>query len=343
VPGRAAGVLGCLSWARSFPVLRLGFVLSWLCLALAVTGYAARDRWAGVAVLSYVPLLPIALTSMALAALQSARVRARKALFGVSLIAVIWALPAMVGWGTPRLDHAPLASAVRLLHWNVLWGGPRGFDGMRDTIVAEAPDVVVLSEAPREAPLADLVARLGRGWSMVHVQNPEPANYWYKMVVASRWPVRLLGEQAVDRGRTMLAQIDAPERSLRILVVDGQSDPARDRTKMLRDVAKIVRGEDRAGTPVDVLAGDFNAPGRSLGFDELFQAGYSLAASVSHSWRATWPSFLPLLDLDHVLLRDSIAFDCRFFSNPNSDHRGQVVRLSRRRYGEKGPLARSSR
>jgi endonuclease/exonuclease/phosphatase family metal-dependent hydrolase len=309
---------------------RAAFVVAVIGLSLALAGYLARDRWPALAGLTYLPLLPVGLAALAIAALPGAPKRARIGLAVASVLSCLWALPSMLGWHAPLPLPESAPDIVRLLQWNVWGGGPtrhRTWTWSTETIVREAPDIVILSEAPRDYKLARLTERLGPEWSSVHVQNRPQADYWYKLVLASRWPVQLVREQAVTRGKTMLVQVDAPQRSLRALVVDGESDPTRDRGEMLRDVADIVRIEARAGTPIDVLAGDFNAPSRSQGFDQIWNQGYQLAAASSRSWRATFPMLLPLLDIDHVLLRSPVAADCTFFSSLGSDHRGQLVRF----------------
>jgi endonuclease/exonuclease/phosphatase family metal-dependent hydrolase len=334
---RAVGCKVCFVRAAIRALLRQGlrlsraaFVLAVIGLSLALAGYLARDRWPALAGLTYLPLLPVGLAALAIAALPGAPRRARLALAVASALSCLWALPSMLGWHAPQPLPQSAPDIVRLLQWNVWGGGPtrhRTWVWSTETIVREAPDIVILSEAPRDYALARLTERLGPEWSSVHVQNRPQSDYWYKLVLASHWPVQLIREQAVTRGKTMLVEVAAPARSLRVLVVDGESDPTRDRGEMLRDVAEIVRAQARAGTPLDVLAGDFNAPSRSQGFDPIWNQGYQLAAASSRSWRATFPMLLPVLDIDHVLLRSPVAADCTFFSSLGSDHRGQLVRF----------------
>ena len=77
-----------------------------------------------------------------------------------------------------------------------------------------------------------------------------------------------------------------------------------------------------------MIVGDFNTPSRSLGFDELVAEGYRLAGWSSAGWRATFPSWLPVYDIDHIWIapRSRIG-SCEFFNGPWTDHRGQVVRV----------------
>jgi endonuclease/exonuclease/phosphatase family metal-dependent hydrolase len=329
----------CALQRHALRLSRAAFLVAVIGLSLALAGYLARDRWPALAGLTYLPLLPVGLAALAISALPGAPKRARIGLALASVLSCLWALPSMLGWRAPQPLPESAPDIVRLLQWNVWGGGPtrhRTWQWSTETIVREAPDIVVLSEAPRDYALTRLTDRLGPEWSSVHVQNRPQSDYWYKLVLASRWPVRLVREQAVTRGKTMLAEVDAPGRSLRALVVDGESDPTRNRGEMLRDIADILRVEARAGTPIDVLAGDFNAPSRSQGFDQIWNQGYQLAAASSRSWRATFPMLLPVLDIDHVLLRSPVAADCTFFSSLGSDHRGQLVRFRNPAIGRGG-------
>lgn len=313
-----------------FRALRFGFVVAAVMLGLSAIGHIAADRFPSLAGLSYLPLFPIALGAVVVAALVRAPRAARVAVALGGVLGVAVALSSMIGWQRPRLIESEAGDTVRLLQWNVLGGGYRRFlhwEISEDTIVSEQPDILVLSEAPRDRPLSRLLARLGDAWSSVQVENGRQGPYWYKLVLASRWPVRMVREQAVTDGYVMLVQVEVPGQPLRVLVVDGVSNPLRDRTGMLADVAAIARAEALAGTPVDVLAGDFNAPSRSIGFHPIWDEGYQLASASSGGWRATYPAFLPLLDIDHVLVRAPLEFDCSFFTSRGSDHRGQLVRL----------------
>lgn len=313
------------------PLLRLGFVVTAGVLVLAVVGYAADDRLPALAGLTYVPLFPVALVAVVIAALPPAASRRARALLCASgVLAALIALTSMIGWQRPRVIEAQAGGVVRLLQWNVLGGGYRRFlhwEISEDKIMSERPDILVLSEAPRDRSLAHLLGRLGPEWSSVQVEDRPKVEYWYKLVIASRWPLHVVQEQALNSGHAMLAQVDVPGHALRVLVVDGESNPMRDRSGMLKDIAELTRAQAQAGTPIDVVAGDFNAPSRSVGFQPIWDQGYQLAAAASGAWRATFPMFLPLLDIDHVLVRAPLAFDCSLFTSRGSDHRGQLVRV----------------
>ena len=67
-------------------------------------------------------------------------------------------------------------------------------------------------------------------------------------------------------------------------------------------------------------------PGRSIGFDSFLEQGYTLASRSAAGWRGTFPSFLPVYDIDHVWLRPGLRLrSCTVFTGAASDHRGQFV------------------
>jgi endonuclease/exonuclease/phosphatase family metal-dependent hydrolase len=80
--------------------------------------------------------------------------------------------------------------------------------------------------------------------------------------------------------------------------------------------------------PFDIVAGDFNTPSRSLGFDAFAAQGYALASRSAGGWRGTFPARLPIYDVDHVWISPAGRVgQCTLFNVPFTDHRGQVVRI----------------
>ena len=304
--------------------------------ALALAGFFARDRNVPLALLMYLPLAPPGLASTALdLARQGRAVRGpRFILAAAGVLAMTCSAAAMIGSG-PRAPAPAAGGEVRLLHWNVLWGGrPRTeatWTSIEEDVVRRAPDVVVLSEGPSDARLDSLTRRLGPGWTSTKLAHPPRSPDWYKLVAMSRWPVREGRPVAIRNGIALDVRVDRPGRPLRILIVDGRSRPTLLRTPMLLDVAAECRRAAEAGEPYDVLAGDFNALGRSLGFDAVRSAagGYEEASRSAAGWRGTWPMPLPVYDIDHVWVGAGLRVaGCRLFGNPGCDHRGQLVRLA---------------
>lgn len=333
-------------WA-GFGLVAINGVLAAMIVA-GLVGQWVRDRAVVFALMMYLPLLPIGLIAVIVDLAQRGRAirRVRFALAGLGLIGATVAVADMSGGraiddGGANLLRAPAVAAqrapVRLLQWNVWWGGPpdqrneRTWNLMIDEIRSRWPDIVVLSEAPGKAKLAQLTSAMGAaGWSFVNRRQDEEGGA-DRVAVLSRWP--LDKEKTFDfrNGGGVIVRVDHPERPLRILAVDGLSDPLILRTALLDDVAAKCRELESAGRRVDFIAGDFNAISRSIGFDpfDTMCGGYSLASRAASEWRATYRAGFPLYDIDHVWVHRSLTLhDCEFFTNLASNHRGQIVRFS---------------
>ncbi len=281
----------------------------------------------------YLPLVPLGLAAVILDAIRRGRAlpRGRFVLGTIGLVAAIGASVPMVGLG-PAPDGGS-GPEISLLHWNVLWGGgktrnPARLASIRREILSQGADLVVLSEAPPADWLDQLVDEMGPGANRVQVENEPGASAWFKLVVCSKGPLRLVRREPIADGTGMVVEAEVEGRTVRLLVVDAQSRPTIPRSPRLLDIAAACRRAREAGEPIDVVVGDFNTLSRSLGFDAIEAEGYALAARSARGWRGTFPSILPIYDIDHVFIRrDDPLVGCRFFTNLASDHRGQVARL----------------
>jgi len=320
--------------SRARRVLRLAVGSGLLvAMVLGVAGQVVRDRSVFWALLMYLPIVPLGLAAVGFDALHRGRAlpRGRFVLGGIGLIVALGAAWPMVGHGPS--GRAGTGPEVSLLHWNVVWGGgkdphPDRWALIRREIVRQGADLVVLSEAPPDDWLDQLVGELGPGASRVQSENGPGENVWYKLVVCGRVPLKLLRREPITNGSAMVVEATVGGRPLRLLVVDARSDPRLLRTPMLRDVVAACRRARDAGEPIDILVGDFNSVARSLGFDAVEAEGYALASRSSRGWRGTFPSGLPIYDIDHVWARrDLPGLRSELFTELNSDHRGQVARF----------------
>ena len=312
--------------------------LLFLLIILAFVGFVVRDRSVILALLFYLPLLPMGFAALALDAVFRGRsVKGpRFTLSAVGLAAVITSVLTMTGRGsgTPPPRRRDPMPKLALLHWNILWGGWIGTDAswasIEGTILRQRPDVVVLSEAPSAARLDSLERRLGMEWSSARLGHDPAKPFAYKLAVLSRWPVRREAMVPIRNGIAADIRVERPHRPLRLLVVDGESKVTKLRTPMLDDIAEACRRATTTSSPFDVVVGDFNALSRSLGFDVLRSAagGYALASCASTGWRGTWPMPMPVYDIDHVWVHaETRVLSCSLFANLACDHRGQIVRL----------------
>ena len=303
----------------------------------AIAGQLVRDRSVPLAVLMYFPLVLIGPAAIVVDLLSKGRAlpRSRFALTVVGVAGTATAAIPMIAFG-PATANLADEKDVSLLHWNVQWGGgffrsPSTWARQRSEIMRHGPDIVILSELPPADWLERLVADLGPGASFVGIQHDARSTYWFRMAVCSRWPIKLEDRRPVPGGVAMSATALVRGKPIRLLIVDGRSNPFRSRLPFLRAIADICHAAAQAGQPYDAVAGDFNTPSRSIGFDALAAQGYELASRSAAGWRGTFPSWLPVYDIDHVWFGPGLFVrSCALFTGPSTDHRGQVVHLVRR-------------
>ena len=307
-------------------------------LAVTVTAQIVRDRTLALALLMCVPIWPLAVSAIVrdvLARGRALRLRWLLLTLGVGAgafsVALMWC-PARASEGTAGPPQ------VAVVHWNMQWGGARGSESLAEmirTIEAHRPDVVCMSEAPAESKLQRAIgAASGTPWRVASVQHSRPSSYWFRLTVLSHQPVVVRRQWQLRTGHAALFEVALQPRAMRILMVDLQSGPLLPRSPTIVEVARIVDDLAASGVSVDVVTGDFNTPGRFLGFDALADAagGYRRAALWSGQWRATWPARMPLspLDIDHLWVKRGLdVVSAELFSSPNTDHRGQAAVLRR--------------
>ena len=152
-------------------------------------------------------------------------------------------------------------------------------------ILSRDPDIIVLSEAPARDGSNSSSDDLGTGADCVGIQHDPGA------VTGSAWWSAHDGRSELDErhafpgGVGMSVTAEVRGRPIRILAVDGQSNPFRSRLPFLRAIAEPAARRPRDGRPFDIVAGDFNTPSRSLGFDDLVGQGYRFASQSARGWR----------------------------------------------------------
>ena len=295
-------------------------------------GQMIRDRSPASAILMYLPLLPASITALAFDLVRKGRALPR-ARFLLTLLGIVGATSAvlpMIGSGAIG-RYGPADTEVTLLHWNVMWGGgpfrtERTWAAQRAEIMKRDPDLIILSEPPPAGWLNLLIDEIGPGASLVGIDHDRRSSYWFRLGVCSRWPIQVENRTPLPGGVAMSVTAQVRGRAMRLLVVDGKSNPFQSRLPFLGAIAEICRQAMREGRPFDVVAGDFNSPSHSIGFDALTDQGYALASRSAAGWRATFPSWLPIYDIDHVWLKPGLRIrSCTLFTGPASDHRGQFV------------------
>jgi Endonuclease/Exonuclease/phosphatase family len=324
-----------ISRVRLIQVFRCGLAFGLAVIVIAgLAGQLIRDRSAATAILMYLPLLPASLVAIVLDIARRGRAipRARFLLTFLGIFGGTCSVVPMIG--SDRVgEYGATDIEVTLLHWNVLWGGgpfrsERTWASLREEIVARDPDLILLSELPRPEWLKQLVDQVGPGANVVGIERSPRSPYGLQLGVCSRWPIQLEKRMTLPGGVAMSVAAAVRGREMRLLVVDGKSNPFQSRLPFLAAIAQACREAVEAGRPFDAVVGDFNTPSRSIGFDSLTALGYTLASRSAAGWRGTFPSWLPIYDIDHVWIRLGLRIrSCTLFTAPASDHRGQFVSL----------------
>jgi endonuclease/exonuclease/phosphatase family metal-dependent hydrolase len=305
-------------------------------IVFGLVGQWIRDRTVPTAIMLYLPLLPAGLAAIVLDLWRRGRALG-KVRFGLTTLgaaASICSASTMIGAGAPSGTSTDSAR-VTVLHWNVQWGGgifrsPRSWAGQRSTILGHHPDIIILSELPPADWVEQLVDEMGPGASIAGIEHDPGSRYWFRLAVCSRWPVRLEDRWRIPGGVAMSASVEVQGRPIRILAVDGRSNPFVSRLPFLHAIAAACQAAADQGRPFDCIAGDFNTPSRSVGFDAFEAQGFSLASRFSGGWRGTFPSWLPIYDIDHVWIGPRFQVgQCALFHGPAADHSGQVVQIRR--------------
>lgn len=310
---------------------------------LGFLGYLIRDPNVEWALLMYIPLIPLGiwaiLLDMFLRGYSFLKFRYGLACLGLALIlSEIFSMT-----GSFNLQRLPDPNTqISLLHWNVRWGGSN-WASIRQDIEQRHPDILAISEPPSQSRVFELINHLN--YYFLPSQEFSDAPF----VVCSKWPLKLEQILTIRKAEAMTVVVSTPQSSLRLLVIDGQRNMSssvqlfsskiyipkallpRSRTPMLIDMVEALAVHHAQKQLIDIVVGDFNALSRSLGFQPFTEiaGGYRLASTLSRGWRGTWPSWMPLYDIDHVWVHKRFArISTELFTNFATDHRGQEVVFS---------------
>lgn len=301
-------------------------------LMLGILGQLLRDITLNISYLSYIPLLPVAFAAFAIdLVLRGKAIKQRRfalsALAGLGLLVIF---STMKGWAW--LQPAPIVAnitdtPIKLLHWNVRWGASGKWAELTQQIRAQAADIIVISEIPSYWEINELQQHLSsiseNTWS-VFIQPP--------LAIYSRYPMQQMAAPLFKNGMGILVTIQLPHlphQVLRLLAIDGKRDLSQPRDLLLNDIHTYLQKATQHGQSIHIIVGDFNSLGRSRGFDAWVEDGYQLASRRLGYWRGTWPSWLPLYDIDHIWLDPHLQpLTLDFLSHQQADHRGQSLNFA---------------
>jgi len=295
------------SWSNVAPVRRrfdhLGIALtSCAILALGVR-FTIRDRVPLIATFFYATPLAIIAGLLVASAVCSWRWRSLVPLAGALVIVLSMA------WPVARTEAAE--QGLRIVLWNVAHRGDS--NRTREALAPMDADVAVLVETGRLHP----DALDAWGWPAAIATDG-------MMVLAGTAVVQ---EGAIDAGANARARrflVTSGETTLRLVVVDVRSHPFVSRRLALDAIRLDAVSIDG---PLVVL-GDFNTPPESAWFDAYRRAFVNAFEHSGRGWVATWPSPLPVLQVDHVWTRGLTPLRTERCSVSGFDHRAVVVELA---------------
>jgi endonuclease/exonuclease/phosphatase (EEP) superfamily protein YafD len=265
--------------------------------------------------LSYLPGLPLAL--LAGAWLLGRRTAARP-LRVLGLALLVLALADFLVFEVRQVPPGPAhPDDQTVVHWNIA-RGRAGTDRILATLHADTPDLLLLSELPRDPGFTGQVAR---ATGLAHVRVLQG------LLLASRTPIHVKeGRVDLRNARGWSAEVEQGAARLRILLVDVQSRPDLDRRAMADDVAAWVAAQP-PGQPL-LVVGDLNTPRRGESLRPLraqLRHAYEVAG---RGWPFSWPLPFPCYALDHLWFSDRVVLSAfRYRFSLASDHLRQVGRL----------------
>lgn len=328
---------------RSIRWLTAGHVV-----AAAVLWYliweVSESHWLG-SVVTFLPRLPWLLPG---ALLLAASLLTRSKAFWINLATTLFVLVAVAQFNVPRQSWAEPASSaardeptLRIVSCNVQHFTP-DFSLVLREIQRAKPDLVALQEASRPP---RLLLDHFEGWHQVQVRG-----LW----VASKWPLRLLGECQTDLFAHLsgiAVEVDAPFG--KFVLADLHLMTARKSLVELRPL-ELASGDSQlalAGATVErmqearqarefvtkhsterpvIVVGDFNMPTSSsvyrASFGDLTNAfeasvwGFGFTAPCKHfRW---WPTNTPWQRIDHIVANEAWQVrECHVGEWDGSDHR----------------------
>lgn len=195
-----------------------------------------------------------------------------------------------------------------------------------DWLEAQAADLVVVQEVT--AAWAEEFARLESYPHRAVLVREDP----YGIAVLSRWPLESTepADFAGDGLPALVGRLEVGGQRLMFVglhthwpVLPGL---ARARDESLREVARVIRGQDRPA----IVLGDLNLTPYSPAFPRFEDAAGVRDVMDGRRWRPTWRAgFWPLaLRIDHVLASAGICVEQAEVGPPiGSDHRPVLARL----------------
>lgn len=286
---------------------------------LVVASWLVGDHSLWWQTLSWVPavglLPPLVLAMLVCWFLRTRTGAALRFLTGLQLLFVAsWVVG--VDYGMYRA-LPPEPGDCTMVHWNAAsnWGEHRS-GGVLEDIMQHRPDVVVITNPGQ------------RLWSDQNLRDQTGCEYIarnFAVLVVSRHPIiqcrMVLAASGAKVARVVLA---LPSGELELWAVDFPSDPSRVRSEVFQTFSTRIQGLRLP--PPDLVMGDFNVPRNSLALRDCFPEMGNAFDLAGVGWYGTWPSNLPLWQLDQVLVAPELtAVRYQIFPSRVGEHRVQLV------------------
>lgn len=300
---RPLTITGRWLWGSGWLVLICG-----LCLHLTI-----RDRLDPLAVAFYaLPLPVLGALAVALCCWEKWRIIA---VLTALLVFALWVSRSWC-WSEIR-DPSSSATEFRAMYWNL--GRPKAPSKDLIQLVKQLqPDVVGCGE-----PGPDFMQH---GTSY---ENALPGYTCHLMprglILLSRWPVKMVQRGKLDSiGAFACFDVDAPQGTVRLVLVDVWADPLLPRRRSLDESLAHAEGKPRS-----IVMGDFNTPAESVWFVPYREGMRDGFEAAGRGFRETWFWRLPILSLDHVWAsKDWQVTEAKKLNLWSSDHAALFVRLT---------------
>lgn len=290
------------------------------------------DNWLHV-VFGMLPPVVLLFPCLLILFLLLLRFRSQWQTLGIFLgLNLILGLP-ILGFEIPNLaklrqvQKSPLS--LKVMSFNVHYYSRRLVKAL-DLIKKEQIDVLLLQEIKGDDELMHtwLARELG-GWHTFHAGET---------AIVSRWPltnIRSVALPVEDWRRIISADVEGPER-FRVLSIHWTIDPFFEGGDALKKGADAQRQnleamlQEAAKTDLPlVVGGDFNNPPRHGLSRQLSQKMTNCFESVGWGPGWTFPSRLPVLRIDHLLVNKGFTpLSCWVGPDVGSDHRPLIAEIA---------------
>lgn len=295
-----------------------------LAVAVLLWRWIPGDAFPGAEIVAYLPaLLPGVVACIALALCewpQTLRAIAICFAAGIFFVALVQEQPNL--FRIPRRAAAAAEPHARIALYNVR-SYRSGVNNIATHLAAESPDIIGLLEGTTNGrPPDTLVAQLGEEYRWVSTR---------RLSVASRLPIK---EATRVRTDTELAifrvEIKVHEQWAALWLVDVPSPGLRDSAELFAELEALLATERLPW----IAIGDMNAPRHSAALHATFARYTDISARAPNAprWLATWPSYLPLWQIDHAYCSKEFQPVAAHFAGARaSDHRALVVEVAKGR------------